>query len=109
MAADTKPSEREAFEAWCCKRWGGDRGGDNFLRHSTGTYAGEYVKGNVQFAWCAWQAARLAAPPAGEQAQPLRDLFTLQDIADACMAAEINDSKFESVVIALHSNRKATE
>lgn len=52
--------ERAAFEAWCIARWHGDRGGDNFLRHESGLYAGEYVKGNVQFAWSAWQVANHA-------------------------------------------------
>lgn len=44
--------ERAAFEAWCCKRWAGDR---NAL---TIRDDGEYLNGQVQFAWCAWQAAR---------------------------------------------------
>lgn len=44
--------ERAAFEAWCCKRWAGDR---NAL---TIRDDGEYLNGHVQFAWCAWQAAR---------------------------------------------------
>lgn len=44
--------ERAAFEAWCCKRWAGDR---NAL---TIRDDGEYMSGHVQFAWCAWQAAR---------------------------------------------------
>lgn len=43
--------ERAAFEAWCCKRWAGDR---NAL---TTREDGEYIIGHVQFAWCAWQAA----------------------------------------------------
>lgn len=44
--------ERAAFEAWCCKRWSGDRGALT-IRDD-----GEYLNGNVQFAWCAWRAAR---------------------------------------------------
>lgn len=44
--------ERAAFEAWCCKRWAGDRNALT-LRDD-----GEYLNGHVQFAWCAWQAAR---------------------------------------------------
>lgn len=53
---------RKEFEAWCVKRWGGDRGDDNFLRYddSDKHYAGQYRKGNVEFAWCAWAAARAA-------------------------------------------------
>ena len=44
-------TDREAFEAWCCKRWAGDR---NALTISDD---GEYMNGHVQFAWCAWQEA----------------------------------------------------
>lgn len=51
--SDPKPSEREAFTAFCRKA--------NIPPHSL---AGKY-------AWLAWQAARLAVPPAGEQAQPV--------------------------------------
>lgn len=53
---------RNEFEAWCVKRWGCDRGDDNFLRYddSDKHYAGQYRKGNVEFAWCAWAAARAA-------------------------------------------------
>lgn len=47
---------REAFEEWCTERWGGDRGGDSFLRHTEGACSGEYVSGPVQFAWSAWSA-----------------------------------------------------
>jgi hypothetical protein len=46
--------ERAAFEAWCCKRWAGDR---NAL---TIRDDGEYLNGHVQFAWAAWQASRTA-------------------------------------------------
>ncbi len=43
----------EEFEAWCAKRWGGDRGA--FVRNP-------YVLSAVQFAWAAWSArdARIA-------------------------------------------------
>lgn len=44
--------ERAAFEAWCCKRWAGDRGALTIGADD------EYINGHVQFAWCAWQAAR---------------------------------------------------
>jgi hypothetical protein len=50
--------ERAAFEAWCCKRWAGDRGA-LYIRDMPGSERlGEYVNGHVQFAWEAWQAAR---------------------------------------------------
>ena len=50
--------ERDAFEAFCCRRWGAYR--DDFERHAADaeTYAGQYRTGSVEFAWCAWQAAR---------------------------------------------------
>lgn len=44
--------ERAGFEAWCCKRWAGDRGALTIGEND------EYINGHVQFAWCAWQAAR---------------------------------------------------
>lgn len=44
--------ERAAFEAWCCRRWAGDRGALTIGADD------EYINGHVQFAWCAWQAAR---------------------------------------------------
>lgn len=44
--------ERAAFEAWCCQRWAGDRDALTIRED------GEYLNGHVQFAWCAWQAAR---------------------------------------------------
>ncbi|MGA0608886.1 hypothetical protein [Caldimonas sp. KR1-144] len=47
--------EREAFEAWCMKRWAGDR--DALTIRGDG----EYHNGHVQFAWCAFQAGRAAA------------------------------------------------
>lgn len=50
--------ERAAFEAWCCKRWRGDRGGLERFPDDHERMPGEYVTGSVQFAWCAWQAAR---------------------------------------------------
>lgn len=51
---------REEFEAWCRRRWAGDR---NAL---TVREDGEYLNGHVQFAWAAWQAALAtkAAEPA---------------------------------------------
>lgn len=49
--------EREAFEAWCIKRWAGDRGA--LTKNQDGTY----WNGHVDFAWNAWQAAVLAHLP----------------------------------------------
>lgn len=50
--------ERADFEAWCCRRWGGDRKA-LYIRDMAGSERlGEYVNGHVQFAWEAWQAAR---------------------------------------------------
>jgi hypothetical protein len=46
---------REAFEAWCCKRWASDRGA-LLIRQD-----GEYDNGHVQFAWAAWQASQADA------------------------------------------------
>ncbi len=51
--------ERAAFEAWCVQRWRGDR---NALGRNGDDHAknpGEYTIGNVEFAWQAWQAARV--------------------------------------------------
>jgi hypothetical protein len=46
---DEFAAERAAFEAWCCKRWSGDRGA---LRIATeGRYAGQYENGHVDYAW----------------------------------------------------------
>ena len=42
--------EREAFEAWCVKRWAGDR--DGLTRNASGAYH----LGPAEFAWSAWQA-----------------------------------------------------
>lgn len=57
--AEAESALRQQFEAWCVARWGGDRGGDNFLRYPSADrqYGGQYIKGNVEFAWCAYQAA----------------------------------------------------
>jgi hypothetical protein len=61
--AQVATDERATFEAWCTKRWGGDRG-DSFLREEGGAYAGEYINGRVEFAYSAWQArAALASAP----------------------------------------------
>jgi hypothetical protein len=76
--------EREAFEAWCCKRWAGDR---NAL---TIREDGEYLNGHVQFAWCAWQAARPKRDKVGAivnvaadlaQRKPLRALDPLTEVS----------------------------
>jgi hypothetical protein len=48
----TDAGERAAFEAWCRKRWAGDRGALT-LRPD-----GSYINGHVEFAWSAWQEAR---------------------------------------------------
>jgi hypothetical protein len=37
---------------------------------------------------------------------PLSDSFSLEEIADACIYAEIPDGQFQSVLIALHDNRR---
>jgi hypothetical protein len=37
---------------------------------------------------------------------PLSDSFSLEEIADACIYAEIPDWQFQSVLIALHENRR---
>lgn len=60
--------EREAFEAWCIKRWAGDRGA--LTKNQDGTY----WNGNVDFAWNAWQAAVLAhlAQRGSEAKQPTK-------------------------------------
>lgn len=51
--------ERAAFEAWCVQRWRGDRNalGRNGEDHPKNP--GEYTIGNVEFAWQAWQRARV--------------------------------------------------
>lgn len=49
--------ERAAFEAFCRKRWAGDRGALTIRED------GEYQHGHVHFAWAAWQEAR---PPRHE-------------------------------------------
>lgn len=75
--------ERAAFEAWCRRRWAGDR---NAL---TIREDGEYVNGHVQFAWCAWQAARPNREAMGKliqlaaecaQRKPLRGLEPLTEV-----------------------------
>lgn len=53
----TDEQEREAFEAWCIKRWAGGRNtlGRNPVDPAC-RYSGEYTAGNVEFAWRAWMA-----------------------------------------------------
>ena len=58
-------TEREEFEAFCVKRWGGERNALAINAPDGGAYAGEYTIGNVEFAWKAWQAAR-STPKQGE-------------------------------------------
>jgi len=82
--------ERAAFEAWCCKRWGGDR--DALRRRDAypdSERYGEYVLGHVEFAWCAWQAARPKRDKVGAivnvaaelaQRKPLRALEPLTEV-----------------------------
>ena len=80
---------RAAFEAWCCKRWAGDRGA-LYIRDMPGSERlGEYVNGNVQFAWEAWQAARPKRDKVGAivnvaaelaQRKPLRALEPLTEV-----------------------------
>lgn len=50
--------KRAAFEAWCCRRWAGDRGGLARYPQDHERHAGQYRTGAVEFAWCAWQAAQ---------------------------------------------------
>ena len=51
--------ERAAFEAWCCTlSWGGDREALEIRNMAGSKRLGEYVNDHVEFAWCAWQAAR---------------------------------------------------
>lgn len=50
-------TEREAFEAWVTKRWGGDRGELRIRDMAGSERLGEYVNSHVQFARDAWQAA----------------------------------------------------
>lgn len=82
--------ERAAFEAWCCKRWSGDRG-PLYIRDMPGSERlGEYVNGHVQFAWEAWQAARPKRAAVGRlinlaaecaQSKPLRGMEPLTEVA----------------------------
>ena len=75
--------ERAAFEAWCFKRWAGDRGALTIGADD------EYTNGHVQFAWCAWQAARPRHDKVGAivnvaaelaQRKPLRALEPLTEV-----------------------------
>lgn len=80
--------ERAAFEAWCCKRWAGDRNA-LYIRDMPGSERlGEYVNGHVQFAWDAWRAARPKRDKVGAivnvaaelaQRKPLRALEPLTE------------------------------
>ena len=45
-------------------------------------------------------------PPKSDEA---RDAWTLDQIADACVSAEISDSKFESLLLALAAQQKGGE
>lgn len=58
----TARAEREAFEEWCYERWGELRGRMEVRLDGT------YISGPVQFAWCEWQAARMAKGEAQELA-----------------------------------------
>ncbi len=72
-AAAAGVDERAMFEAWCCKRWAGDREALH-QKYEDDRYTGEYVNGHVQFAWSAWQA-RASTPAAAAweaQAEPMR-------------------------------------
>lgn len=66
---------REAFEAWCCKRWASDRGA-LLIRQD-----GEYDNGHVQFAWAAWQAAHADAYE--RAAKVCRDQWYAADCVEA--------------------------
>lgn len=80
--------ERAAFEAWCCKRWGGDRDALRRRDMAGSERLGEYVSGHVQFAWDAWRAARPKRDKVGRlinlaadcaQRKPLRSLAPLTE------------------------------
>ena len=49
--------ERADFEAWCCRRWAGDRNALGRYADDHPKHPGEYTMGNVEFAWQARQAA----------------------------------------------------
>lgn len=53
--------DRQQFEAWCTKRWGGLVEGDFHRKEN-----GEYGSPNLQFALGAWQASRAAMVPLTE-------------------------------------------
>lgn len=82
--------ERAAFEAWCCKRWGGDREALHIRDMAGSERLGEYVNGHVQFAWDAWQAARPKRDKVGAivnvaaelaQRKPLRAMEPLTEVS----------------------------
>lgn len=82
--------QRAAFEAWCCKRWGGDRNGLLYHPATHPQYADQYTMGAVQFAWEAWQAARPKRDKVGAivnvaaelaQRTPLRALDPLTEVS----------------------------
>jgi len=54
MSLPLPEPDRAAFEAWCVKRWAGDRGALTIRGD------GEYLNGHVKFAFEAWQAAAKA-------------------------------------------------
>lgn len=51
------------------------------------------------------EAAALLRELAGVEVLPCAPTYTEQQIADACMAAEVPDSKCESVLLALRAQR----
>lgn len=73
MSTDTRQAlaaQREQFEAWCIKRWRGDR--NALLRNlpDADDHPDEYKMGPIEFAWQAYRAALAAQPVAGAVAEP---------------------------------------
>lgn len=71
---NNEEAARAGFEAFCLKRWAGDR--DAFTRNPDGTY----WLGNVEFAWCAYRAALVAQPLPVQGAVPEQLQMVLDDM-----------------------------
>jgi hypothetical protein len=76
-----KDKERELFESFCTKRWGGSSRDMFDVRED-----GEYVNGRVQFAWSSWQAR--ASQPAAQAEQAFEREYKA-DPRDPAMAEEL--------------------
>ena len=50
----SEQDERKAFEEWCMRRWGGDRGALTTVSDRSSRDFGEYLNSHVEFAWQAW-------------------------------------------------------